>query len=419
MYRIAIRIYVLLALFAGSFVYAADWGGFRGADRLGISRENNLLEQWPPGGPKELWTVQGLGIGYSSAAIANGMVYTTGLDPVSKEGFLFAFDLQGKPKWKKSYGPEWKGSFKGARTTPTIENDRVYVISGYAVVKCFDAKTGDQKWSYDAGSEFKTKKLTWGISESVLIYKDNVICCPCGDDASVIALDKMTGKLAWVCKDAIQTAGYCSPIVIRHGNRDIIVNMMQSNLVGIDANTGKLLWQSKVPEPDAGFGADNNPVCPVYKDGFLYSTSGYGKGGVMYKIAPDGNSISKVWEDKTLDVHHGGVVLIDGYIYGASWDGNSKGSWVCLDFKTGKVMYDEKWLGYKGSIIAAGEMLYCWEETKGNIALVKANPKKFQIVSTFRVEKGDKEYWAHPSISDGVLYLRHGDVMMAYDIKKK
>jgi outer membrane protein assembly factor BamB len=138
----------------------------------------------------------------------------------------------------------------------------------------------------------------------------------------------------------------------------------------------------------------------------------------MYELSKDGANIKRVWNDSTLDVHHGGVVLIDGFIYGSNWENNRNGNWVCLDWKTGKVMYETKWIN-KGSIIAAEGMLYCYEEKEGNLALLKASPKGFDIISSFKIEKGSGQHWAHPVISDGRLYLRHGEALMVYDIKSR
>ncbi|MBI9017264.1 MAG: PQQ-like beta-propeller repeat protein [Phycisphaerae bacterium] len=408
---------VVSVILMSSLAMGADWPGFRNADRTGQSSEKNLMDKWPEGGPKELWSVTGLGLGYSSAAIAKGVVYTTGVDPETKEGFIFAYDLKGKPIWKKSYGPGWKGSYKGARTTPVIENDRLYIMTGYGVAKCFDAKTGDPKWSVDTLGTFKGKNITWGISESILIAGDKVICSPGGDDASLVALDKMTGQTKWTTKGLSEKSAYCSPIVVKYANRNIVITMLENSFVGVDADSGEVLWKEKNPKKPGSAYGNINPVSPVYHNGYFYITSGYKCGGAMFQIAKDGKGVKQIWDDAELDVHHGGVVYIDGYLYASSHAANS-GKWMCVDFMTGKVMYADKGLGAQGSTIAANGKLYCWDEKKGNLALVNATPKGFDIISSFKIEKGDKEFWAHPAISDAVMYVRHGDVLMAYDIKK-
>jgi len=194
--------------------------------------------------------------------------------------------------------------------------------------------------------------------------------------------------------------------------------MTAKSVVGIDAENGKVLWQDKFKEYQRKPKAIN-PVTPIYYDGCIYATSGYDDGGAMLKLSPDGTKVTRKWVDTALDCHHGGVVLVDGYIYGANWDGNEAGNWLCLDWDTGKVMYEKEWLGSKGSITYADGMLYCYEEEEGTIALVKASPKGFDIVSSFKVTKGEDEHWGHPVIYNGRLYIRHGDTLMAYDIKAK
>jgi len=405
---------IITILLTGAVCFADDWPQFRGHNRSGKSAETGLLKKWPEAGPKLLWSVGGLGIGFSSVAVADGFIYTTGM--LNGEGFLFAYDLASNLKWKKSYGPEWQRSHRGTRTIPTVDDSRVYVFSGTGILACFDAKTGEEKWAVDTLNKFEGKNIMWGIAESVLIVGANAICTPGGKDGSVVALDKMTGQSVWTSKGLSEKSSYCSPALIETGNTELIVTMLERSVVGLDTKTGKVLWKDRINE---GIGRSNHPVSPLYHDGYIYITAGYDKGGVKYRLSADGTKISKKWEDATLDVHHGGVVLVDGYLYGANWNSNARGDWACLDWANGKVMYETRWNGNKGSIIYADGMLYCYDENTGDLALVKASPKGFEIVSSFRITEGFGKHWAHPAISDGRLYIRHGDALMAYDIKNK
>jgi len=415
MRKITVAIVLIAALGClTSICCGGSWPQFRGPNRDGKSAETGLLKEWPAGGPKLLWSVEGLGIGFSSAAVADGLVYTTGM--INSEGFLFAYDLAGNLNFKESYGPEWKGSQKGARTTPSVDGERVYVFSGVGVMACFNAKTGKKIWQVDTLKEFNAKNLRWGMSGSPLIDGNKVYCTPGGQKGAVVALDKMTGRTVWTSPGSDELSAYSSLILIERGGNRLLVNTMQRSIVGVSADDGRLLW--RIPYQSSFDTAANTPV---HSNGSIYVTSVVEReatiGGLMLELSPDGNSVKEKWSDQTLDCHHGGVVLVDGYIYGSNFKDIAKGDWVCLDWNTGKVMYEAAWNGNKGSLIYADGMLYCYDENTGDVALVKASPKAFEIVSSFRVTAGSGEHWAHPAISDGRLYIRHGDALIAYDIK--
>ena len=117
-----------------------------------------------------------------------------------------------------------------------------------------------------------------------------------------------------------------------------------------------------------------------------------------------------------MDTHHGHYVYAGDYVFGSNWENNSKGKWICLEWYTGEVMYEEEWIT-KGSIVFADGLLYCYEERSGNVALVNPTPDKFDIISSFKIESGTGPHWAHPYIADGKLLIRHGDVLMVFEIK--
>lgn len=393
-----------------------SWPQFRGLNRDGKSAETGLLKKWPDGGPKLVWSVEGLGIGFSSVAVADGAVYTTGM--LDGEGSLFAYDLAGRLKWKKSYGPEWTGSYKGTRTTPTVDGDRVYVFSGVGNMICMATATGEEIWRVDALTEFDGKNIRWGMSGSPLIDGSKVYCTPGGKKGAIVALDKMTGRTIWAAAGLDQASAYSSPILIEHGANNLLIDVIQKSILCVAADTGRILWQEPYEAP-----SDTASVTPIYKDGCVYVTSAvereFKRGGIMLELSPDGTSVTEKWNDQTLDCGHGGVVLVDGYLYGSTFDGIPNGDWICLDWDSGKVMYQATWNGNKGSIIYADGMLYCYDENTGDLALVRASPAAFEIVSSFKVTQGSGKHWAHPAISDGTLYIRHGEALMAYDIKSK
>ena len=400
-----------------SLCTAADWPQFRGPDRDGKSTETELLEKWPDGGPKLIWSVEGLGDGYSSAAIAAGLVYTTGKH--GADGYIFCFDLDGKPQWKIIYGPEWTKSYPAARTTPTVNDGKLYLFSGVGTVYCLDAKTGAKIWSRDVFGEFKGQSPSWGMSECLLVDGSKVIAAPGGKKASVVALDKNDGRVIWACTGLSEASAYCNPIAVEYKGTRMIVTMLKDSVVAIEAETGKLLWRDPFDDYHTDRARVVNANPPLYLDGQIYTTSGYDNGGAMVQLSADPTRIKRKWTDQTLDVHHGGTVLVNGYIYGANFKGMTRGNWACLEWDTGKVMYDSKWQGNKGSTIYADGMLYCYAENTGDVGIAEATPDGFNVVSSFKIIAGKGKHWAHPSISDGRLYIRHGDVMMVYDISAK
>jgi outer membrane protein assembly factor BamB len=398
---------------AGRGDLRAEWPQWLGPARDGKSRETGLLKRWPEGGPTLLWAAEGLGEGYSTVSISGGRIYTTGM--IQRQEMLFALDLRGQPLWRKTYGPAWKGRYPEARTTPTLEDGRVYVTSGMGKVVCLDAQSGAEVWAVDAAKEFGTKYDFWGIAESPLVVDDLVICTPCGTKATFAGLDKRTGHTAWISQSLGEESGYCSPICISLNQRRLIVTMLKKSIVGVDAGKGAILW--RLPYADYQARPHGiNPNSPVYHDGSFYTTSGYECGGALHELSNEGRTVRRRWAEKVLDGHHGGVVLVDGYLYGSNFKGHYAGDWVCLDWATGQVMYETKWRN-KGSITWADGLLYCYEEKEGTVGLVRPSPERFEVISSFSVPKGTGPHWAYPVICGGRLYIRHGAALMAYDIK--
>lgn len=398
---------VLLAVFFSfSTLFAQIDSQWRGPNRDGVYPNESLLKLWPKDGPELLWSVDDLGAGYSSPAVTSNRVYVTGM--ISSEGFLFAFDIDGKPVWKTSYGPEWSGSRPGARTAPTVVGRLIYLMSALGRVVCLSTD-GKVVWSKNLKEDFGARNIEWGMTESLLVDGDRVFCTPGGRNAMMAALDRHTGKTIWTIKGNGEMSGYCSPCLVNHGQKRLILTMTAESVVGIDADTGEFLWQhSHITEYDV------NANTPLYKDGYIYTVSGYDTGGQMFKLSDDGTTVKRIWSTDKLDSQMGSVILVDGFIYGS---GHQNRGWFSLDWKTGKVQFSSRTLGNKGAIIFSDNLLYCYSE-RGDVGLVKPNPQKFEVLSSFRVKKGSGEHWAHPVIKKGRLYIRHGNALMVYNIAR-
>jgi len=415
----------LLCCFLGlsSALFPQSSAQWRGPDRSGVYAETGLLKEWPADDPVMLWSAEGIGKGFSSAVSDGKAVYVTGMK--DSTDVLTAISTEGKILWQTPFGPSWSGSFPDTRCTPTVDGDFIYLVSGGGTVTCIIKTGGKVKWSFNGLAKFGGRPGQWGVCESPLVAGNKVIYTPAGPKTTMVALDKNTGETIWQSASLNDTGSYVSPRLIKYGNKDIIVTIINKYLMGVDLSNGNILWTfdygTYMPEKGLKIwpgGPKTNTITPLFDKGYLYITEGYDHVGVMFKLSDDAMSITKVWTDTVLDCHHGGVVLLNGYIYGSNWIDNSRGNWCCLDWKTGRLMWEEKWFT-KGPIISAEGMLYCLDEKNGNMGLVKPDPRKFTLISSFKAPLGKGPYWAHPSISNGILYIRHGDVLMAYDIRKK
>jgi outer membrane protein assembly factor BamB len=419
MRSLAAALWVGLIFFAASAVWAENWPQFRGPNRDGKTSETGLLKKWPDGGPRQIWSVDGLGDGWSSAAVAGDRIYITGMD--NRRESLFSLDLEGNVKWTTEYGRSYARSFPGARTTPTVDGRRLYVISGAGEVVCLDVEKGEILWKVDGLDKFAGRQGNWGTAESPLVDESRVYYTPCGDQTTMVALDKHTGDTVWKSKSLEDQSAYVSPIMAAHNGRRIIASVTGRHIIAVEPKTGRLLWSYPYarnhPTSEREMRLFINAVSPIYHDGCLFVTSGYDHVGLMFELSADGGAAEVKWVSPDFDCHHHGVVLIDGHIYGTNWHSNSKGRWLCVDWNTGEIEYDASWNDNKGPIVSADGMLYCYDENDGNVGLAKASPAGFDLVGSFQVTVGKGKHWAHPSIANGRLYLRHGEYLLAYDIK--
>lgn len=395
---------VPVLFFLSLSVIAQDLVQWRGKNRDGIFTETGLLTQWPAEGLKMLWHYDQLGDGYSSALVLKDKIITTGM--VDTAGVMYALDLSGKLLWKTIYAKEWGESYPGCRSTPTYLDNKLYINSSYGQAVCIDATTGKIIWSIDMAKTFGADPPKWGIVESPLIIEDKVIFTTGGKEFNIVALNVNDGKTIWTSPGKGQLTAYCSPILINHNGRKMICTITANSVLGIALETGQVLWD--FPKKNMWAVHANTPI---YSDGQLFVVSGYGSGGIMLKIADDGNSVTELWTNSSLDNQIGGVVLLNNMIYGS---GQLTRAWQALDWKTGVVKYETKELG-KGVTIANDGLLYCYSD-KGEIALVKPSDTKFEIISRMKITLGSGEHWAHPEINNKILYIRHGNALIAYSL---
>lgn len=401
---------VIGALAGAGQILADDWLQWRGPNRADRSAETGLLKVWPEGGPSQLWTNSNTGLGYGGISVAQGTVFTMGSRDETE--FLIAIDAQtGKEKWAAKMGPLLENGWgNGPRSTPTIDGDRVYAMSGQGHLVCVERESGEAVWKKKM-SELGGQVPQWGYSESPLVDENRVVVTPGGGNGAIAALDKTSGSLLWQTESINDGAHYSSIIVAQPHGKKQYVQLLVSQIVGIDPASGDVLWTTPFN------GAVAVIPTPVTKDNYVYVTSGYGVGCKLIEISQD-NQVKEIYSNKVMKNHHGGVILVGDKIFGHS-DG---AGWMCQDLKSGEADWTQDDLG-KGCVTFADGMLYCVDEKRGQVALVEASDVAWKEKSRFKLSPQTKNrnrnggIWTHPVISDGKLYLKDQEILYCYEVK--
>jgi outer membrane protein assembly factor BamB len=399
----------------GFLIASDDWPQWRGPNRDGCSPDKGLLKEWPADGPKLLWKVTGLGIGYTNVAVVGNRIFTMGDKDDSCQ--VIALSLSdGAPLWSAKVGkagaPGW-GGFAGPRCTPTVDGGQIFAVGQYGEAVCVEAASGKEIWRKDYIKDFGGELPEWGFCGMPLVDGKQVIFVPGGKNGALVALDKKTGDLIWQSKDFAESIHYSSPIVAEIGGVRQYIQLTEVSVAGIAASDGSLLWRA----PRKGKVAVI--PTPIYHDGYVYVASGYDVGSNLFKItSADGKfTAEQVYGTKVMKNQHGGVVLVGKNLFGYS---DGKG-WVCQDFETGKALWSEKEKLGKGSITFADGMLYLRDEAgKGTVALIEPSAEGYVEKGRFdQPDRSDKNSWPHPVVIGGRLYLRDQDILQCYDVKQK
>jgi hypothetical protein len=387
---------------------------WRGPGRSGVYNESGLLKKWPDNGPVLSWEAGNMGDGYSSPTVTDDAIYVTGRRDSSD--VLTALTLNGKKKWETVYGKAWMTNHTGSRCTPTFYNGNIFLISGSGDVVCVGSD-GKIKWSKNHYNLYDSKPIMFGISESPLVVDNMIIASPGGKKASVVAFNIADGKVMWEA-EPLGDPQYVNPKLIEYAGKKMIVTVMGTYIFALDSKDGKVLWKVNYPEINAATGRvmKNHATTPLYRDGNILIANGYNWVALKLKLSPDGNSVEIAWENRNFDPQLGGIVLVGDYIFGSTHMSKPVDMWTCVDWTSGKTLWTTRWYS-KGSVISADGMLYLFEERSGHVGLARPDAAKLDIVSEFQITKGDGPFWAHPVISRGKLYIRHGETLMVYQIK--
>ncbi|HEX3800963.1 MAG TPA: PQQ-binding-like beta-propeller repeat protein [Verrucomicrobiae bacterium] len=418
--------FLTLSLVAAMVLFSAsadDWPQWQGPDRNAMSKETGLLKEWTKDGPALVWEIKGLGGGDSAPSVSGGRLF--GMS--NRGGYEVVWALSekdGKTLWTTNLGPafnqDWPQGKEGPGCTPTVDGDLVYVEGLGGNVDCLRTKDGSIVWRASLTQDFGGEVPNWSYRESPLVDGDKVILTPGGADATLVALDKKTGKTLWKSQvPGNPKAAYSSPIAIDFGGQRQYVQFTQKALIGVAASDGKFLW--RYGRAANGFGVSCST--PIYHDGEVFAASAYGAGGGLVKLSKDTDgkfTAEEIYLSKKMQNHHGGMILLDGSLYGAN-GGNEGGALVCLDFQTGKVLWDERddagHRAPKGSVAYADGRIYYRTEA-GPVLLIEPSPKSY--IERGRFEQSDRSRlpaWSHPVVANGKLYVRDQDILFCYDVK--
>lgn len=416
MIKKGILIQILVLIF---FTTIAQVYQFRGPNRDGKFPESGLLKEWPESGPELLLEHEGIGDGWSSV-ISNGTyIYASG--KIDSMDYLTCLDFEGNRKWQIAYGKAWDGSFPNTRGTPTIEEDRIYIISGIGELVCLNAETGDINWKINVDKKYQADWHVWGVAEAPLIVDDKVISSPAGSLTTFVAFDKMTGEEIWKSAGSDGQRSYVSPILHTFNGKEYILGASASDLFIVDPENGEIKTSYKYFDSSLWTWQPRGMIwinSPLAKGNMIFLSIGYDYPAKMLKVNDEVTSIEEVYTSTLLDNHHHGMIELDGYIYGSYWIHNNDGNWACINWNTGETMYDDEWYS-KGEMIYADGLFYVYNEKSGSVGLVQPDPSGFHVISEFKIEKGRGPHWSHPYIFDGKLFLRHGDVLMVYDLRSR
>lgn len=397
-----------------------EWSRWRGPNGDGISLETGLLDSWPEDGPPLLWRVQGLGSGYASVAIAGGKIFTMG-DKQGKDHIVCLNQDDGAVLWSTPIGPGG-----GPNCTPTVDGQLVFALSRNGDLACCKAEDGSIVWSKNYERDFGVEgQPSWGFSESPLVDGDRLICTPGNNDSLLAALDKKTGETIWTTKvsgDQLGNrghdgAGYSSVVIGNAGGVKQYVTLVGKGVVGVDAQSGKLLWVY----PNVANGTASIPT-PIVAGDYVFCSSGYGAGSALIKLNKGraGFDVQEVYflNGDKMQNHHGGMIQKDGFVY--CGHGHNNGFPLCINGKNGQ----DAWRVGRGPgsgsaaiAYADGHLYFRYQDA--TMALIEATPKEYKLKGEFKIASHNGESWPHPVIAGGKLYLRDQDELLCYDVKRK
>ena len=384
-----IRSGLLLAAVACGLLQAADWTQWRGPTRDGRSAETGWSHTWAGGEPPQAWSAQ-IGKGLATVVTASGAVFAFGhQDGSNVVTCLGASD--GAVRWRsasKEALMDWQ--FEGGPcSTPLHADGRLFVAARSGRVQCLDAATGEVRWERNLPEATGLKIRNWGLNGSPLLSGGRLLL---NLGTAGIALDPSDGSLLWKTGDEENT--YTSPVPGTAGGLEVLFVAGSERLALVDPANGGLRWQRPF---HVSFKAGDPVRTPT---GVLFTSL---ETGAFFLRLPAQGEPEKGWSSGSLGAVTGTPVLVGGHLYGIFGPNGDKGSLSCLEPDTGRVLWSRKGFGW-GSLLAAGDRLITLTD-KGEVAVVRANPKKAEVLASFQALGG--KCWSAPVLSDGRLFIRN------------
>ncbi len=377
----------------------AEWPGFRGPKRDGIIKGIKINSDWKSNPPKELWR-RPIGPGCSSFAVNGDLIYTQ--EQRGEVELVVCYYLKtGEPIWKHEDKARFWDSHAGAgpRSTPTLNKGRIYTLGATGILNALDARDGTLLWSRNAVSDSDVVHSGWGYTSSPLVVDDIVIVAAVG---KLVAYDIETGKLRWMGPDGGDS--YSSPHLLTIDGIQQVVLMSGKGVTSILPSVGEVLWEYK-------WQIGSRIVQPAMtSDGEILISYGEGKGlrRIVVKHNSGDWSIENRWTSNQLKPNFNDFVIHEDHAYGFNGP-----ILACIEINEGQ----RKWRGrrYGGQLILlADQDLIIILSEQGELALVEANPEKFKELA--RLEAIEGKTWNHPVLVGGILLVRNGQEMVAYQV---
>jgi len=398
---------------------AEDWPRWRGPNRNSVSAETGLMSSWSPNPPAQAWHASGIGDGYSSVVVAEGLVFTMGR--VGKDVLCFALDgNSGHKRWATKIGT----TSRNVMSTPTVHDGLVYALDPDGELVCLSAAGGKIVWRKNFPTDFGGRLMSGrGYGESTLIDSDRLICTPGGEQAMLVALNRRTGKTIWkasmpaIGEKGRDGAAFSSIVVSKAAGIRQYIQLTGRGLVGIEADTGRFLWGYN----DISNTTANIPT-PIVHGDLVFSANGYNAGSVLLKLEPteEGTGIAakEVYRlgGNRYQNHHGGFVLIGDHIYGGH--GSNNGLPTCLELKTGRIVWKRRGPGTGSAAVVAADGHLYFRYQNGVIALIEAKPDGYDLKGSFEVPGAGGDSWSHPVVSNGKLFLREKGDLWVYHVRQ-